>query len=164
MDNKVAKLIKNLSFHLSYAVIALAGVMFVFVVDICLSSTKYSTVGWLFTGIMITLGAVICAIASEMQKEKPKLFYILKGASFLCLIAYLIFIYKFADSKLCTSIQTGEKWNLLTGFNNGKPVRKAFYKYKIRDLIISVSLVLSYISIVISGANIALNVINGVEE
>ena len=160
MEQKVIKLIKSISFHLSYAIIAFTGIMFVFVVDICLSSKKYSTVGWLFGAIMITICAVVSAIASETQKEKPKLFYALKGVSFLLLVLFIVFIYKFADSKLCINMKAGEKWQLLTGFKNGKPIRKPIYKVKIRDFIINISLVLSYISVAISGANIAVNAIS----
>lgn len=164
MEQKVIKLIKSISFHLSYAIIAFTGIMFVFVVDICLSSKKYSTVGWLFGAIMIVICAVVSAIASETQKEKPKLFYALKGVSFLLLVLFIVFIYKFADSKLCINMKAGEKWQLLTGFKNGKPIRKPIYKVKIRDFIINISLVLSYISVAISGANIAVNAIKGIEE
>ena len=164
MEQKVIKLIKNISFHLSYAIIAFTGIVFVFVVDICLSSKKVATIGWLFGAILFTLGIVITAIVSGTQKEKPKVFYALKGVSLLLLILFIVFIYKFKVSELCTSFKGGDKWQLLVGFENGKPIRKAIKKVDIRDFIIKFSLVLSYISVVISGTNIAVNAITGIED
>ena len=164
MKQKVIKLIKNISFHLSYAIIAFTGIAFVFIVDICLSSKKFATIGWLFGAILFTLGIVVSAIVSETQKEKPKLFYLLKGVSFILLVLFIVFLYRFKVSELCLSFKGGDKWQMLVGFENGKPIRKPFKKIDIRDFVIKFSLILSYVSLVVSGTNLTINAMTGIEE
>ena len=129
------QLFKNVSFYASCLVVFLAGLIYVLLSDVYLGNTA----GWLFISILLSFGSGICFVLGETFKEKRWLTFVLKGVAIALAIGFIVFLYMFKASDFCNSLMV--------------------QKHKIRDITIILTLILSYLAVIVQTANIVLNAI-----
>ena len=98
-------LVKNISLFAGGTIVFTAGLFYALMTDLKMSNSAT----WLFIGIILALGSSIMFLLSEAAKEKVITFYILKFASALLSIGYVVFLFIFKNSKVVTSIILPEK-------------------------------------------------------
>lgn len=160
---KVLGLIKNLSFFIGGITIMVTGLVYVLITDIYLGNTSI----YLLSGILFAFSGSICFLLANSFKHKIKVFYILKGIGIVMSIGFIIFLFAYTKTelyskatylKLFKSYDGKTVWFLSKNFqgamsipNNIKPI-------------FTINIIFAIMAIICQGTNIALHIIDGVEE
>ena len=76
---------------------------------------------WMFGAIITAFGGGFCALLSESLKNKPALFYVVKGIGVACTIAFIVIMFCYpngvdVESIVKTKKMTTASVNSLVGF------------------------------------------------
>ena len=90
---------KTISFLIGGILILVVGLLFVLITDLYMSNTS----GWLFLSIIFSFGGGILFLLSDNFKHKRGLSLILKSASILISIGFVIYMFSFKNSNVYVS-------------------------------------------------------------
>lgn len=147
-------LIKRIIFLIGGLVVVAVGLWFVFVGDLFLRNvnpdylpdsvkgwqqfTSSNIAYWLILASITAFGSGIACMFSTSFKEKPVYYYILKGLAVLLLVGFIVVLYRFKNSPMNDLLTRVEDRSL-------------------RDLTMTVSFILAYISLGFQATSIALD-------
>ena len=161
--DKVIGLVRNLSFFIGGILIMVTGLVYVLTTDLYLgNSSKY-----LLLGILLAFAGSICFILSNSYKNKPTVFYILKGVGVVMSIGFIIFLFVFMGTDLyskATYLKLFKKYDGKTVWFLSKNFQSAMaIANNIKPLYV-INIVFAILAVILQGVNITTHIITGVEE
>lgn len=134
------KLIKTITYLAGAATAVLCGLMYLILSDIGFGNTA----GWLLGVSLFAFGSGICQFFSQNFKENKVVLYILKSVAVALAIALVVFFYISMANEPYTTVNPD--------------------KQPARDTIVTLSLIVAYISTVIQAGDLSLNLLLKEEE
>ena len=162
---KVLAMVRNISFMAVIFIMAIVGVYFMISIDLSLEidqwfvstldkdqqllSMEKSKSLCLMIAVLLTFGSAALSAASEVRKDKLWLVYLMKGLAIACAIVFIIFVCNFETNYLVDTFFTDKTWvSYVTKLNSIKTISIIFTCLGMTGIL----------------ANIASNVLLGVEE
>ena len=153
--NKVLDKTRSISFIVGATLLAVVGIVFLVLSDLGLKNKAV----WLLVSVLLSFGSSIVCFFSETVKDKPKLVYLLKGIALALAIGFIVYLYLFFQSEICTTIKASHKFAMYVGSK-----RVEISRLDIKNLTQVISFVLGYAGVAIQAANIGLNAYLGIKE
>lgn len=125
------------------------GLLYILITDLYLKNTA----SWLFLSIFTALGSGACAFLSESIKNKPIIFYIIKGLGILFIAAFVIIVLMYVSS---ANANVSE----IVRITGKETVQIQLLLNRVATLCLFVSIATAICQL----ANIIMNVIFGIDE
>ena len=91
---KNQSIIKKIALSIGGFLIAGIGLVYILVTDLYLKNTA----NWLFLSIFTAFGSSACVFLSESIKQKPIIYYIIKGLGIVFVIAFVIIVLQYVSA------------------------------------------------------------------
>lgn len=153
--NKVLEKTRSISYIVGASLLALVGIIFLVLSDLGLKNSA----GWLLFSVLLSFGSSIVCFFSETVKDKPILVYVLKGIGLALAIGFIVYLYLFFQSEICTAIKESHKFGMYIG---NKKVEIS--RLDIKNFTQTISLVIGYLGLAVQSLNIGLNAYLGIKE
>ena len=153
--DKILEKSRTISFVVGPSLLALIGIVFMFLSDLGLENSST----WLIGSVLLTFGSAIVGYISEIRKENHLLVYILKGIAFGLAVGFIIYLICFSNSDICTTLTVNSKFRM---YINNKKIE--IPRIQIRDILLAVSYVVTALGVLSQGINIGLNAYLGIKD